>query len=170
MPAMHLSRVDFPDPLRPTIPKNSPWGTEKEMSSSARRRSKRWRRSGWSARSLSVWTRSRGSEKVLEALATMTAGKGWLLTAKRVSAARGASAGSAEDALEPPQRARQPPARRRHDLPQDQLGPVRAGRLDVPLALHPVQRLPGLVELLLERREAGEAALGLDEPGPQLGQ
>src|ERR1700693_3359645 len=65
MPARHFSSVLLPLPLRPTIPKNSPGATANEMSFSACSCSWRERRSGCSARSLSVWLRSSGILKRL---------------------------------------------------------------------------------------------------------
>src|SRR5438874_11630449 len=74
MPAMHLSSVLLPDPFRPTMPKNSPGGTANETSFSASKRSWPARRSGWSARSFSVWICSRGMLKVFDTPSTTTAG------------------------------------------------------------------------------------------------
>src|SRR5215211_397584 len=74
MPAMHLSNVLLPEPLRPTIPKNSPAPTSNDTSLSARKVSCSERRKGCSARSLNVWTRSFGSENVFETPSTTTAG------------------------------------------------------------------------------------------------
>src|SRR3954465_11488782 len=74
MPARHFSSVLLPEPLRPTIPKNSPFGTTNETSSRAWRRSKRARLKGWTARSLSVETFSWGSRKAFETPSTTTAG------------------------------------------------------------------------------------------------
>jgi hypothetical protein len=65
--------VLLPLPLRPTIPKNSPRPTVKETSLSASRRSKLRLRSGWTTRSLSVWTCSWGRRKVFETPSTLTA-------------------------------------------------------------------------------------------------
>src|ERR1700722_4202503 len=65
MPARHFSSVLLPLPLRPAIAKNSPERTSKEMSRSASKDSWRLRRSGCSARSLRVCTRSSGTRKVL---------------------------------------------------------------------------------------------------------
>src|ERR1700722_31031 len=65
MPARHFSSVLGPLPLRPAIAKNSPERTSKEMSRSASKDSWRLRRSGCSARSLRVCTRSSGTRKVL---------------------------------------------------------------------------------------------------------
>src|SRR4051794_7593170 len=70
---MHLSNVLLPEPLRPTMPKNSPRLTSKEMSVSAGKVSMSRRRNGCSARSLSVWTRSFGSENAFETPSTTTA-------------------------------------------------------------------------------------------------
>src|ERR1039458_5772345 len=77
MPAMHFSSVLLPLPLRPTMPKNSPGRTAKEMSFSAYRSSWRERRSGCSARSLSVWLRSSGILKRLWTPSTANAGRPW---------------------------------------------------------------------------------------------
>src|SRR5215210_2943931 len=74
MPAMHLSNVLLPEPLRPTIPKNSPAPTSNDTPLSARKVSCSERRRGCSARSLNVWTRSLGSENVFETPSTTTAG------------------------------------------------------------------------------------------------
>src|SRR5437764_1826595 len=74
MPAMHLSSVLLPEPFRPTMPKNSPGGTANETSLSASKRSWPARRSGWSARSFSVWICSRGMLKVFDTPSTTTAG------------------------------------------------------------------------------------------------
>src|SRR5215213_458481 len=70
---MHLSNVLLPEPLRPTMPKNSPRLTSKETSVSAGKVSMSRRRNGCSARSLSVWTRSFGSENAFETPSTTTA-------------------------------------------------------------------------------------------------
>src|SRR5437016_6275791 len=74
MPAMHLSSVLLPDPLRPTMPKNSPGGTANDTPLSASKRSWPVRRKGWSARSFSVWICSRGMLKVFDTPSTTTAG------------------------------------------------------------------------------------------------
>src|SRR3954452_4424923 len=74
MPARHFSSVLLPDPLRPTMPKKSPCSTWKETSRRATRSSALRRRSGCSARSLSVWTRSAGMRKRLPTFSTRTAG------------------------------------------------------------------------------------------------
>src|SRR5256886_768085 len=71
---MHLSSVLLPEPLRPTMPKNSPPRTAKETSLRASKRSNPVRRSGWSARSFSVWTCSRGMLNVFDTPSTTTAG------------------------------------------------------------------------------------------------
>src|SRR5215210_3177125 len=76
MPARHLSRVLLPDPLRPTMPKNSPSATWNEMSRSATSSSTSMRRSGCSARSLSVMTCWRGTRNVLLRPTTSTAAWG----------------------------------------------------------------------------------------------
>src|SRR4051812_25306062 len=81
MPARHFSSVDFPEPLRPTMPKNSPSSTANETASSAWSFSWPIRRSGWSARSLIVWTRSCGRRNVFETPSTATAGRAVLATA-----------------------------------------------------------------------------------------
>src|SRR5919198_2900563 len=74
MPARHFSSVDLPEPLRPTMPKNSPRSTAKETSRSARSSSWPPRRNGGTARSLSVCTCSRGIRNALETSSTTTAG------------------------------------------------------------------------------------------------
>src|SRR5919197_4038335 len=74
MPARHFSSVDLPEPLRPTMPKNSPRSTAKETSRSARSSSWPARRKGCTARSLSVCTCSRGIRNALETSSTTTAG------------------------------------------------------------------------------------------------
>src|SRR5215210_1036676 len=76
MPAMHLSSVLLPEPLRPTMPKNSPAATSKETPLRAGKVSCSERRIGCSARSLSVWTRSLGCWNVFETPSTTTAGPG----------------------------------------------------------------------------------------------
>ena len=65
--------VLLPQPLRPTIPKNSPRRTSKDTSCSACSRSKLRRRSGCTIRSLSVWICSRGRRNCLETPSTLTA-------------------------------------------------------------------------------------------------
>src|SRR3954452_2075672 len=57
MLASSFSNVLLPEPLRPTMPKNSPWRISNEIPSSAR--SSRWPRAanGWTTRSLSESTR-----------------------------------------------------------------------------------------------------------------
>jgi hypothetical protein len=77
MPAKHFNSVDFPDPLRPTIPKNSPGGTEKDTPRNARNTSVGLRRNGCNARSLSVLTCSRGISKRLCTRSTTTGGGMW---------------------------------------------------------------------------------------------
>src|SRR5919197_1264291 len=73
MPARHLSRVDLPLPLRPTIPKNSPLATSKDTSRSAGNCSVPLLRRGCSTRSLSVCVRSCGRRNVFETFSTVTA-------------------------------------------------------------------------------------------------
>src|SRR3954471_10412782 len=72
MPAMSLSSVDLPEPLRPTTPKNSPFCTENDTSCSACSVSLRARRNGCSARSLSVWLTSCGISNFFETPSTTT--------------------------------------------------------------------------------------------------
>src|SRR5215217_876132 len=74
MPARHLSSVLFPEPLRPTIPKNSPSAISKVMSSTARSVSYVAVCSGWSTRSLSVLYRRCGRRKCFDRWSTTTAG------------------------------------------------------------------------------------------------
>src|SRR5215217_4725040 len=74
MPAMHLRRVLLPDPLRPTMPKNSPGSTANDTSFRALKWSYDDRRNGCIARSLSVETRSCGIRNVFETPSTATAG------------------------------------------------------------------------------------------------
>src|SRR3954463_11217403 len=85
MPARHFRSVDLPEPLRPTMPKNSPRWTSTETSRRACSVSVRVRRSGCSARSLSVCTRSCGSSNVFDTPRTATAGMA-AFTALRVLA------------------------------------------------------------------------------------
>ena len=98
MPAMHLSSVLLPDPLRPTIPKNSPRGTANETSLSASKRFDPARLNGCSARSLSVCTCSFGRVNVFETLSTTTAGMPSVepLTRQNVAVPPGRSAGCAQ--------------------------------------------------------------------------
>ena len=66
--------VLLPLPLRPTIPKNSPWPTlERDVLERLAARSKLRRRSGCTTRSLSVWTCSCGRRKIFETPSTLTA-------------------------------------------------------------------------------------------------
>src|SRR6266513_5022573 len=65
MLAMILSRVLLPDPLRPTIPKNSPRWMSNDTSRSAWSSRCSTRVKGWIARSLSVSTRCSGILNVL---------------------------------------------------------------------------------------------------------
>ena len=74
MPAISLSSVLLPEPLRPTIPKNSPWSTANETSRTASNSSKLSARNGWSARSLSVCICSCGRRNVFETPSTTMAG------------------------------------------------------------------------------------------------
>ncbi len=74
MPAMHFSSVLLPLPLRPTIPKNSPWAMSKLMSWTACSSSYSVLRNGCSTRSLSVEYCWCGSLNVLLAACTETAG------------------------------------------------------------------------------------------------
>src|SRR5215218_8566565 len=85
MPARHFSNVDLPDPFRPTIPKNSPGSTANETPRSACSSSERPRRNGCSARSLSVWTRSRGIRNDLLTSFTSTAGRACACTPGQAS-------------------------------------------------------------------------------------
>src|SRR5919199_2985237 len=89
MPPRHFSSVLLPEPLRPTIPKNSPGCTENETSRSATMSDPPRRRSGCSARSLSVCTRSLGMKKRFATPSTRTAGSasGAALTRDEASAA-----------------------------------------------------------------------------------
>src|SRR5437764_10730612 len=91
---MHLSRVLLPDPLRPTIPKNSPCGTANDTFFSASSRSGPGRLNGWGARSLRVWTCSRGIVNVFDTPSTTTAGtpSGEPLTGRNVALGPPASA------------------------------------------------------------------------------
>src|SRR5947199_9160796 len=73
MPARHLSNVDLPEPLRPTMPKNSPGSIANDTLSSASKRSEPLRLNGCSARSFSVCTRSWGTWNVFDTQSTMTA-------------------------------------------------------------------------------------------------
>ena len=61
---MIFSSVLLPEPLRPTIPKNSPWWTSNEMSRSARCSRYSTRRNGCVARSLNESTRCSGIRNV----------------------------------------------------------------------------------------------------------
>ena len=74
MLASSFSSVHLPEPLRPTMPKNSPWRISKEMPSSAR--SSRYSRpaNGWTARSFSESTRWVGIRKALWRSSTRIAG------------------------------------------------------------------------------------------------
>src|SRR3954469_7328730 len=74
MPAISLSSVLLPEPLRPTIPKNSPCSTWKPTSSTAVNWSNPERRKGCSARSLSVCICSCGRLKCFETPSTTMAG------------------------------------------------------------------------------------------------
>src|SRR3954466_14816754 len=65
MLARILSRVLFPDPLRPTMPKNSPWRTSKEMSCRTRCSRYSTRESGCATRSLRESMRCAGIRNVL---------------------------------------------------------------------------------------------------------
>ncbi len=65
MLAMIFSRVLLPEPLRPTMPKNSPLWTSKDTSRSAWSSRVEIFRSGWVTRSLSVSIRWSGTMKVL---------------------------------------------------------------------------------------------------------
>src|SRR3954467_15760583 len=85
MPAISLSRVDLPDPLRPTTPKNSPFSTENDTSRSGSRISLRGRRNGCSARSLSVWMTSCGISNSFETPSTTTAFTGSNLLIPKVA-------------------------------------------------------------------------------------
>src|SRR3954447_394 len=71
---MHLSRVDLPEPLRPTIPKNSPSATSNDTS--LRAWSVEWPddSKGCRTRSLSVETWRWGRRKAFETRSTVTAG------------------------------------------------------------------------------------------------
>ena len=73
MPPMHLRSVLLPEPLRPTMPKNSPFSTEKETPRSASRWSTSRLRKGWRTRSLSVWVASCGRRNAFWASTTVTA-------------------------------------------------------------------------------------------------
>src|SRR6201996_49172 len=74
MPARHLSKVLFPLPLRPTIPKNSPGATSRLTSQTASSTSKVRDRNACRARSLSVWYCSWGRRNDLLRLLTEIAG------------------------------------------------------------------------------------------------
>src|SRR3954466_13605511 len=73
---MHLSSVLLPDPLRPTMPKNSPCGIVKPTPLSTFSSSYSVRRKGWRARSLSVWTWCLGMRKVFSSPSTSMAAGG----------------------------------------------------------------------------------------------
>src|SRR5919202_2626271 len=91
IPPRHFSSVLLPEPLRPTIPKNSPGCTENDTSRSATMSDPPRRRSGCSARSLSVCTRSLGMKKRFATPSTRTAGSasGAALTRSEASARGG---------------------------------------------------------------------------------
>ena len=67
---MHFNSVLLPLPLRPTIPKNSPWAISREMSLTACSSSYSVERNGCSARSFSVEYCWWGSRKVLLTFST----------------------------------------------------------------------------------------------------
>ncbi len=73
MPATHFMSVVLPEPLRPTMPKNSPALTSTDTARSASSFSSERLRNGCSARSLSVCTCSWGRRKVLETSRTANA-------------------------------------------------------------------------------------------------
>src|ERR1700722_3001807 len=83
MPARHFSSVDLPEPLRPTMPKNSPGCTAKETPRKAAKVSLPPPRRGWSTRSLSVLTCSRGISKLLWTPSTTTGCSAWLVIAQQ---------------------------------------------------------------------------------------
>src|SRR2546423_3438860 len=160
---MHLSSVLLPDPLRPTMPKNSPCGTANETFLSASSRSWPERLNGWSARSLRVWTCSRGIVNVFDTPSTTTAGTpSWEpLTGRNVAPAPLASAPLAQPLeLAPDARAHLPPRARRERV---------AGH-----EAREHDQLPGLVHALaaaqppLRRRPpvAGQLAVHVGEPPP----
>src|SRR4051794_18501511 len=71
---MHLSSVDLPEPLRPTMPKNSPCATSNDTPRSACRSSCPDESKGCRTRSLRVLTRRWGRRKVFETWFTVTVG------------------------------------------------------------------------------------------------
>src|SRR5688572_9938178 len=93
MPARHFSRVLLPEPLRPTMPKNSPSGMSKLTSSSARRTSEPVRRNGCRARSFRVCTRSCGRTNCLVTSSTWITGEVSDTWAVRLPAASAAGTG-----------------------------------------------------------------------------
>src|SRR5919202_5213551 len=95
MPPRHFSSVLLPEPLRPTIPKNSPGWTANDTSRSATMSVPPRRRNGCSARSFSVCTRSLGMKKRLATPSTRTAGSASeaALTRSEASAAEAAARG-----------------------------------------------------------------------------
>ena len=80
MPAISLSSVLLPEPLRPTMPKNSPCSTENETSRTATNSLNELRRNGCSARSLSVCICSSGRRNRLLTPSTTMAGVAGLMT------------------------------------------------------------------------------------------
>jgi len=74
MPARHFSSVLLPDPLRPTMPKNSPSPISTETSLTASSTSNVVERNGCSIRSLSVEYRWCGSLNDLDRCSIRTAG------------------------------------------------------------------------------------------------
>src|SRR3954452_16014301 len=73
MPAMHFRSVDLPEPLRPTMPKNSPLGIANETPLRTFSSSYSLRRKGWRARSLSVCTWCFGMRNVFSSPSTSIA-------------------------------------------------------------------------------------------------
>src|SRR3954470_8934431 len=101
MPPRHFSSVLLPEPLRPTMPKNSPGSTLNDTSRRATMSDPPRLRSGCSARSLRVCTRSRGMKNRFATPSTRTAGSasGTALTPCEASGAEACASAPSPRAL-----------------------------------------------------------------------
>ncbi len=156
-----LSSVLLPEPLRPTIPKNSPSRIWKETSCSAWSSSTSTRRNGCSARSFSVFTCCLGTRKVLLTPSTSMAAYRSPMGARGYGRRRGERARPASLAL-----------RCASDSPSHR-APTSCVALDGPGRAHDDRphrrgrapdrvrsRLPGLAEVLRQGRRAARDARG----------
>ena len=132
MLASSFSRVLLPDPLRPTMPKNSPCLTSNETPSSARRIRTSLEANGWTIRSLTESTRCVGILKVFSrsraSIARGASGPGGPLRLRRDLRRRISRRALANRGSSGPATVRAPPVLRRAARSAQAAAPPCAGR------------------------------------------